>query len=57
VEIVAGQNILFEPGTLVQSGGHLTGRITTTGNYCVQVPDVMTENDVKGTQANLVNAH
>jgi hypothetical protein len=38
VELVAGQNILFEPGVLVQPGGYLLGRIATTGDYCIQVP-------------------
>ncbi len=33
-EFVAGQNILFLPGTLVLNGGHLLGRIATAGDYC-----------------------
>ncbi|MEI7981771.1 MAG: T9SS type A sorting domain-containing protein, partial [Bacteroidota bacterium] len=33
--LIAGQNILFMPGTMVQSGGHLSGYITTTSSFCV----------------------
>jgi len=32
--LIAGQNILFLPGTTVQSGGHLWAYITTTSTYC-----------------------
>jgi len=32
--IIAGQNILFMPGTTVANGGYLHGYITTTGTYC-----------------------
>lgn len=32
--LVAGQNILLEPGVIVQTGGNLHGYITTTGQYC-----------------------
>jgi len=31
---IAGQNILFLPGTTVQPGGYMWAYITTTGNYC-----------------------
>lgn len=31
---IAGQKIYFLPGTMVQAGGYLIGRITTTGNFC-----------------------
>ena len=31
---IAGQKILFLPGTTVQSGGHMWAYITTTGVYC-----------------------
>jgi hypothetical protein len=33
--LIAGQNILLKPGTMVQPGGDLWGYITTTGAYCV----------------------
>jgi uncharacterized repeat protein (TIGR03803 family) len=33
--IIAGQKILFKPGTLVQYGGNLSAYITTTGAYCI----------------------
>jgi uncharacterized protein (TIGR02145 family) len=31
---IAGQNILFMPGTTVQPGGYMRGYITTNGIYC-----------------------
>lgn len=31
---IAGQNILFLPGTMVYSGGYMLGSITTSGTYC-----------------------
>ncbi len=34
--LIAGGNILLQPATIVQSGGYLNARITTTQNYCVQ---------------------
>ncbi|MDD4553844.1 MAG: T9SS type A sorting domain-containing protein [Bacteroidales bacterium] len=37
VNLVAGERILLEPGTLVYAGGYLHGYITQTGQYC-QVP-------------------
>lgn len=35
-EFIAGQNILFQPGTIVQSGAYMWGHITTTASYCSQ---------------------
>ena len=32
--LIAGQNIVFLPGTVVVSGGYLWGKITTTEQYC-----------------------
>jgi len=32
--LVAGQSILFYPGTTVFPGGYLSGKITQTGQYC-----------------------
>jgi hypothetical protein len=32
--MIAGQNIIFLPGTKVDSGGYLSGYITTNGQYC-----------------------
>jgi hypothetical protein len=32
--LIAGQNILLMPGTMVENGGYLLGKITTTGSYC-----------------------
>ncbi len=37
VNLVAGERILLEPGTLVYAGGYLHGYITQSGQYC-QVP-------------------
>ncbi len=46
VTMIAGQNIIYYPGTLVRSGGYMQGYITLTGSYCgaksasfVTVPD------------------
>jgi hypothetical protein len=38
VTLIAGQRILFKPGTTVQQGGHLWAYITTNGTYCLN-PD------------------
>ncbi|MCX6265971.1 MAG: choice-of-anchor J domain-containing protein [Bacteroidetes bacterium] len=32
--MIAGQNIVYLPGTSVQEGGYLSGFITTTGEFC-----------------------
>jgi hypothetical protein len=32
--MIAGQNIIYLPGTKVDSGGYLLGNITTNGQYC-----------------------
>jgi endonuclease I len=32
--LIAGENILFLDGSVVQQGGHLSARITTTADYC-----------------------
>ncbi len=32
--MIAGQNILYLPGVIVESGGHMHGYITTDGIYC-----------------------
>jgi hypothetical protein len=41
VTMIAGQNISFLPGSIVQSGGHLKAYITTTNSYCNSVPTPM----------------
>ncbi|MBP6872842.1 MAG: C39 family peptidase [Bacteroidales bacterium] len=33
--LIAGQNILMLPGTLLQSGSSVLGKITTNGTYCI----------------------
>jgi hypothetical protein len=45
--LIAGQNILFMPGTYVQTGGYLHGYITTIGEFCEDAgfpPVAWTEN-------------
>ncbi len=32
--MIAGQKIIYRPGTIVNSGGYMHGAITTTGQYC-----------------------
>lgn len=32
--MIAGQNILYQPGTTVEYGGYLNGYITTNGQFC-----------------------
>ena len=34
--MIAGINILYEPGTTVMPGGYMLGKITTNGQYCGQ---------------------
>jgi hypothetical protein len=36
--LIAGQNILFYPGTMVQPGGFLSATITSGGQYCGTIP-------------------
>lgn len=38
---IAGQNILFMPGTKVEGGGYLHGYITLTSQYCGSLPPAM----------------
>jgi hypothetical protein len=38
--MIAGQNIIYLPGTTVFPGGYLHGYITTTNQYCIPVPAV-----------------
>jgi hypothetical protein len=39
--LIAGQNILFLPGSLLQSGSHVLATITTNGNYCSSMQSAM----------------
>ena len=36
--LIAGQNILMLPGTMMQSGGYVMAKITTIGQYCSSEP-------------------
>jgi hypothetical protein len=41
--MIAGQNILYLPGTKVDSGGYMHGEITMTDEYCVsRAPSIVT---------------
>ncbi len=57
---IAGQNILYLPGTTVQPGGYMHGYITTTGQYCWSLPPsipntevVMTNDDLPASNEDL----
>jgi len=39
--MIAGQNILFNPGTTVEMGGYLIGYIAPDGPYCTLIPPLM----------------
>ncbi|MDP1621714.1 MAG: T9SS type A sorting domain-containing protein [Bacteroidales bacterium] len=52
--MIAGQNILFLPGTLVNQGGNLLGHITTNGQYCNPPPAAIVSG--LGNDGN-INAH
>jgi hypothetical protein len=38
VTMIAGQNIIYLPGTLVEPGGYMIGKIAPNGPYCGQQP-------------------
>jgi hypothetical protein len=33
--MIAGNNIVFQPGTMIEPGGHLDGHVTSNGQYCI----------------------
>ncbi len=39
--MIAGQNILYLPGTMVEPGGYMHGWITTDNQYCGSLPPAM----------------
>jgi hypothetical protein len=41
VTMIAGQNIIYLPGTLVEPGGYMLGKIAPNGPYCGQQPTSM----------------
>jgi hypothetical protein len=46
--MIAGQNILYLPGTTVQPGGYMHGYITTNGVYCgMMAPSMVTVTSVE----------
>ncbi len=49
--IIAGQKIRLLPGTYVESGGYLNGKITTSGQYCGQKDPLP---DTTGIPGNLI---
>ncbi len=38
VTLIAGQKILMLPGTIMQSGSYIMAKITTSGQYCGEIP-------------------
>jgi len=47
VTMIAGQNILYLAGTMVQPGGSLHGYITTNGQYCTSPSNPLVSNPIK----------
>ncbi len=45
--LIAGQNIIFLPGTTVQPGGHMWAYITTTSSYCGAISPAVAETPTK----------
>jgi|GEM_PF-2193993 len=45
--MIAGQNIVYLPGTTVDSGGYMHGFITITGNYCTNPSNPVVNNPVQ----------
>ncbi len=54
VTMIAGQNIIFLPGTTVHFGGYLHGSITSTNTYCgvTDSPDAAVKSGMAGTPFN-----
>ena len=49
VNVIAGQNIIYLPGTTVQSGGYMRGYIAPSGPWCTtpSMPSVLETEDIK----------
>lgn len=45
-DLIAGQNIIFHPGTSVLEGGFLWARITTTEDYCNQPDNILASEEI-----------
>jgi hypothetical protein len=55
--LIAGQNILFLPGTTVFPGGYMHGYITNDSQYCPTVPPPVTGAELKySEQLNMVGS-
>ena len=48
--MIAGQNIIYLPGTTVNAGGYMHGNITTTGQYCIPTLNPTVNNPVNTNQ-------
>jgi len=56
VEIIAGQSILFLPGTTITEGSHFIARITTDGSYCDKPENLMASAAVEEEPEELIKA-
>jgi len=45
--MITGQNIVYLPGTTLDSGGYMHGYITITGNYCTNPSNPVVNNPVQ----------
>jgi len=54
VTLVAGQNILLYPGTLVTSGAQFLAAITTNGNYCGALQSAMVANPPREESSEII---
>jgi len=50
VDLVAGQNIILLPGTLVRLGGYLHGWISTDGSFCNTTKSILAGNVAEDTE-------
>ena len=53
--MIAGQNFLLLSGARIDSGGYLSGYITTTGEYCVTPKNSLVANPMDLTEGRAVN--
>ncbi len=52
--MIAGEKILYKPGTVVEPGGYMHGYITTNNQYCGYQPPALPSSitGISGTQGN-----
>lgn len=53
VTMIAGQNIIYQPGTTVKYGGYMHGYITTNGQYCTTPSNPVVNNTVQGDEVQM----